>query len=115
ENPKVDLSGGWESLKGHARFLGITGQFDPPRTEVNAAVYACRSAGVRPIIVTGDHKATGLAVAKMLNIAEAGEIAIDGQELSLISDEDLNAQLHQISVFARVHPAQKLRIVKAWQ
>lgn len=115
ENPKMDLTGGWESLKGHACFLGITGQFDPPRPEVKAAVHACRSAGIRPIIVTGDHKITGLAVAKMLNIAEEGEVAIDGQELSLISDEDLQAKLHQISVFARVHPAQKLRIVKAWQ
>lgn len=115
ENPIIDLTGGWESLKGHAGFLGITGQFDPPRPEVKAAVHACRSAGIRPIIVTGDHKITGLAVAKMLNLAEEGEIAIDGQELSLISDEDLNARLHQISVFARVHPAQKLRIIKAWQ
>lgn len=115
ENPIIDLTGGWESLKGHASFLGITGQFDPPRPEVKSAVHACRSAGIRPIIVTGDHKITGLAVAKMLNIAEEGEVAIDGQELSLISDEDLNARLPQISVFARVHPAQKLRIVKAWQ
>lgn len=115
ENPTLDLTGGWESLKGHARFLGMTGQFDPPRLEVKAAVHACRSAGIRPIIVTGDHKITGLAVAKMLDIAKEGEMAIDGQELSLLSDEDLNKQLHQISVFARVHPAQKLRIVKAWQ
>lgn len=97
KNPTIDLTGGWESLKGHACFLGITGQFDPPRPEVKAAVYACRSAGIRPIIVTGDHKITGLAVAKMLNIAKEGEIAIDGQELSLISDEDLNTRLHQIT------------------
>jgi Ca2+-transporting ATPase len=90
ENPTIDLTGGWEPLKGHACFLGITGQFDPPRPEVKAAVHACRSSGIRPIIVTGDHKITGLAVAKMLNIAKEGEIAIDGQELSLISDEDLN-------------------------
>lgn len=115
ENPIIDLTGGWESLRGHACFLAVTGQFDPPRPEVKAAVHACRSAGIRPIIVTGDHKITGLAIAKMLNIAEEGEIAIDGQELSLLSDEDLRAQLHKISVFARVHPAQKLRIVKAWQ
>lgn len=67
ENPIIDLTGGWKSLKGHARFLGITGQFDPPRPEVKAAVHACRSSGIRPIIVTGDHKITGLAVAKMLN------------------------------------------------
>lgn len=115
ENPKIDLTGGWEPLKGHACFLGITGQFDPPRPEVKAAVHACRSAGIRPIIVTGDHKITGLAVAKMLDIADEGDIAIDGQELSLISDENLHERLHQISVFARVHPAQKLRIVNAWQ
>jgi len=115
ENSLLDLTGGFESLKGHACFLGVTGQFDPPRLEVRAAVDACRSAGIRPIIVTGDHKVTGLAIAKMLNIALDGEIAMDGQELSSISDDDLHSRLHHISVFARVHPAQKLRIVKAWQ
>jgi Ca2+-transporting ATPase len=115
DNPTIDLTGGWKSLKGYACFLGITGQFDPPRSEARAAVHACRSAGIRPIIVTGDHKVTGLAVAKILNIAVEGDIAIDGQELSMISDEELNSRLNHISVFARVHPAQKLRIVKAWQ
>lgn len=115
ENPTVDLTGGWKSLKGHGCFLGIAGQFDPPRPEVKAAVHSCRSAGIRPIIVTGDHKVTALAIAKILNIAEEGDIAIDGQELSLISDEELNSRLKYISVFARVHSAQKLRIVKAWQ
>jgi len=115
ENPSIDLTRGWDSLRGEACFLGITGQFDPPRPEVKEAVHACRSAGIRPIVITGDHKLTGLAIAKMLGIAQEGEIAIDGQELSLLSDDDLNAKLSNISVFARVHPAQKLRIVEAWQ
>lgn len=115
ENSAIDLTRGWEPLKGLARFLGLTGQFDPPRLEVKAAVEACRSAGIRPIIVTGDHKITGLAIAKMLNIAEEGDIAIEGRELSTFSDEDLKDRLPKISVFARVHPAQKLQIVKAWQ
>lgn len=115
ENPIIDLTGGWEALDGCAHFLGMTGQFDPPRTEVKAAVHMCRSAGIQPIIVTGDHKITGLAVAKMLDIAEEGNIAVDGQELALMSDQELSARLQQISVFARVHPSQKLRIVQAWQ
>lgn len=115
ENPSIDLSGGWDSLRGKASLLGITAQFDPPRPEVKEAVHACRSAGIRPIVITGDHKVTGLAIAKMLDIAQEGEIAIDGHELSLLSDDELSAKLSDISVFARVHPAQKVRIVKAWQ
>lgn len=115
ENPSHDLAGGWDSLKGQACFLGITGQFDPPRPEVKKAVHDCRTAGIRPIVITGDHKVTGLAVATTLGIAIEGEIAIDGEELSRLSDDELNQKLSHISVYARVHPAQKLRIVEAWQ
>jgi Ca2+-transporting ATPase len=115
EHPTVDLIRGWESLKDEVCYLGICGQYDPPRTEVENAVKDCLSAGIVPIIITGDHKISGLAVAKKLHIAHEGDIVLDGQELALLSDEELDSRLHLIPVFARVHPTQKLQIVKAWQ
>lgn len=114
-HPSRDLAGGWETLRGHACYLGVCGQFDPPRAEVKNAVQDCLSAGIVPVIITGDHKITGLAIAKALNIAREGADVVDGQELNLLSDEELDARLSHVSVFARVHPAQKLQIVKAWQ
>ena len=75
----------------------------------------CQSAGIRPVMVTGDHKATGLAIAQKLGIADAEGRAVDGHELESMSDQDLRADLDDIAVFARVHPAQKLRIVEAFQ
>ena len=88
---------------------------DPPRDEVKFAVAECLDAGIRPVMVTGDHKATGLAIATTLGIARPGDIAVDGNELELMPEQDLRANLNRISVFARVHPAQKLRIVEAFQ
>jgi Ca2+-transporting ATPase len=82
---------------------------------VKAAVEECLVAGIRPVMVTGDHKATGLAIATALGIARPGDIAVDGSELELMPEQDLRAGLDRISVFARVHPAQKLRIVEAFQ
>ncbi len=111
----ADLGKGFEALRGRARFLGLVGQFDPPRPEVQEAVRRCRDAGILPIMVTGDHKLTGLAVARILGIAREGDIALDGRELAELSEAQLQDQLDRISVFARVHPAQKLRIVNAWQ
>jgi Ca2+-transporting ATPase len=81
----------------------------------DAAVARCREAGIRPVMVTGDHKATGHAIARELGIARAGEAAIDGRELERMSDAELAERIDGISVFARVHPAQKLRIVAAYQ
>lgn len=106
---------GFGALKGRALFLGLVGQMDPPREEVKAAVQSCREAGIRPVMVTGDHKVTGLAIARTLGIAREGELAFDGRELEQMSEEKLRADLDRISVFARVHPAQKLRIVTAFQ
>ena len=88
---------------------------DPPRDEVKAAVAECRAAGIRPVMVTGDHKVTGLAIARTLGIARDGDLAVDGNELEKMPEPDLRANLDRISVFARVHPAQKLRIVAAFQ
>ncbi len=111
----LDVRAGLEQGRGRLRFLGLIGQMDPPRDEVVAMVAECRAAGIRPVMVTGDHKATGLAVAKMLGIARPGDLAIDGTELEELPEQDLRAALGEISVFARVHPAQKLRIVEALQ
>jgi len=88
---------------------------DPPREEVKAAVAECRAAGIRPVMVTGDHKLTGLAIARELGIARDGDRAVDGAELERMGEADLRQDLDRIAVFARVHPAQKLRIVEALQ
>lgn len=111
----LDENQGFAQLDQRATFLGLVGQMDPPRDEVRAAVAECRAAGIRPIMVTGDHKLTGLAIARALGIARDGDLALDGRELEALPEPDLRAQLDRISVFARAHPAQKLRIVKALQ
>ncbi len=111
----LDERSGFDQFQGHATFLGLIGQMDPPREEVKAAVEECRQAGIRPVMVTGDHKATGLAVARSLGIAREGDLAVDGRELEAMPEQDLRHDLDRISVFARVHPAQKHRIVEAFQ
>lgn len=111
----LDEKAGFEPWRGRLRFLGLLGQMDPPREEVKAAVVECLAAGIRPVMVTGDHKATGLAIATELGIARPGDIAVDSAELEAMSEDELRGSLDRISVFARVHPAQKLRIVKAFQ
>jgi magnesium-transporting ATPase (P-type) len=115
EGGPMDEKAGFEPFRGKLRFLGLVGQMDPPRDEVKKAVAECLDAGIRPVMVTGDHKATGLAIATALGIARPGDIAVDGNELERMPEQDLRASLERISVFARVHPAQKLRIVEAFQ
>lgn len=111
----LDALAGVGQGRGQLRFLGLVAQTDPPRGAVMAAVAECRAAGIRPVMVTGDHKATGLAIATALGIARPGDMAVDGGELELMPEQDLRASLDRISVFARVHPAQKLRMVEAFQ
>ena len=111
----LDDSAGFAQFQGRAVFLGLVGQMDPPRDEVKAAVAECRDAGIRAVMVTGDHKITGLSIARTLGIARDGDIAVDGTELEQMPEQGLRANLDRISVFARVHPAQKLRIVEAFQ
>lgn len=96
-------------------FVGLIGQMDPPREEVFQAVKDCWSAGIRPVMVTGDHKVTGMAIARTVGISRSSDIAIDGIELDQMSDEELRLKLPVVSVFARVRPAQKLRIVENLQ
>jgi Ca2+-transporting ATPase len=112
---EIDGHAGFAGLEGRASLLGLLGQIDPPRPEAGQAVLRCRAAGIRPVMVTGDHKATGLAIAAALGIAREGDVAVDGPELDRMSDAELSGRLEGISVFARVHPAQKLRIVDAYQ
>ena len=115
DDDALDAQAGFGALAGRARLLGLAGQIDPPREEARLAVAACRGAGIRPVMVTGDHKLTGLAIARELGIARDGELAIDGAELQAMDDAELRDALPRIAVFARVHPAQKLRIVEALQ
>lgn len=104
---------GLESLRGSGVFLGLVGQIDPPRPEAAKAVARCRQAGIRPVMVTGDHKATGLAIARAIGIADAHAKGVDGRELAAMGDAELRERLGMIAVFARVQPDQKLRIVEA--
>jgi magnesium-transporting ATPase (P-type) len=109
------LDDDFAALTGRARLLGLVGQIDPPRDSVRVAVAACRAAGLRPVMVTGDHKLTGLAIARELGIAQPGDRAVDGSELERLGEAELRDALPQIAVFSRVQPAQKLRIVLALQ
>ncbi|MBK9363609.1 MAG: HAD-IC family P-type ATPase [Rubrivivax sp.] len=118
------LDGGFDALAGRAALLGLVGQIDPPRDEVRQAIAACRAAGVRTVMLTGDHKLTGLAIARALGIAGEGELAkegggawraVDGTELERMGERELHDALPAIAVFSRVQPAQKLRIVRALQ
>jgi magnesium-transporting ATPase (P-type) len=115
DDAEIDQGAGFDQFKGRSIFLGLIGQIDPPRVEAKVAVAECRAAGIRPIMVTGDHKATGFAIARMLGIAVNADRAVDGRELEAMSEKDLNAQIGQIAVFARVLPRQKVRIVEALQ
>lgn len=98
-----------------AVFLGLVGQIDPPRPETSQAIRECRLAGIRPVMVTGDHKATGLEIARQIGLAQKGDSALEGRELSAMDDGELHRRIGSIAVFARVQPEQKLRIVEAFR
>ena len=96
-------------------FMGLVGMIDPPRPEAKEAVAICRQAGIKPIMITGDHVITASAIAKELGILVDGDEAITGVELDGMTDSELDARVEKISVYARVSPENKIRIVKAWQ
>jgi Ca2+-transporting ATPase len=104
-----------ETLESDLVYLGLSGMIDPVRPEVKEAIKECQAAGIRPIMITGDHKDTAVAIAKELGILESEEMAITGAELSKISDEDLLKTIQNYSVYARVQPEHKVRIVKTWK
>ena len=96
-------------------WIGMCGMIDPIRPEVKDAIGQCRNAGIRPIMITGDHKDTATAIAKDLGILEPGQLAITGAELDAIPDEDFAQDVRRYSVYARVQPENKVRIVNAWK
>ena len=104
-----------EYLEQELVFLGLTGMIDPVRPEVKAAIAECRTAGIRPVMITGDHKDTAVAIAKELGIITDASEAITGAELDEISDEDLCEAVKKYGVYARVQPEHKTRIVTAWK
>ena len=104
-----------ENLEQELCFVGLVGMIDPVRPEVKAAIEQCRNAGIRPVMITGDHKDTAVAIAKELGIIESADQAITGAELDAISDEDITEFVKKYSVYARVQPEHKVRIVNAWK
>ena len=104
-----------ENLEQELIFLGLTGMIDPVRPEVKAAIEECRRAGIRPVMITGDHKDTAVAIAKELGIITDASEAITGAELDAISDEEICEFVKKFGVYARVQPEHKTRIVKAWK
>ena len=96
-------------------YVGMVGMIDPPRLEVKDAVDKCKKAGIKTVMITGDHKITAIAIAKSLGILQSEEEALTGAELEKMSDEDLTKNIRKYSVYARVSPEHKVRIVKAWQ
>ena len=104
-----------ENLESGLTFIGMIGMIDPPREEAKKAVEKCKHAGIKTVMITGDHKATAVAIAKKIGILENDNEALTGLELDKISDEQLAKDVRKYSVYARVSPEHKVRIVKAWQ
>lgn len=104
-----------EEIENGLTFMGLVGMIDPPRPEAKEAVKVCRQAGIKPVMITGDHVVTASAIARELGIMLDGDKAITGAELDQMSDEELDREVENISVYARVSPENKIRIVKAWQ
>ena len=104
-----------EALENGLTFLGLVGMIDPPRPEVKDAVAVCRRAGIKPVMITGDHVVTASAIARELGILKEGDKAITGAQLDAMTDEQLDREVESISVYARVSPENKIRIVRAWQ
>ena len=102
-------------LENNLIFVGILGMIDPPREEAKEAVKLCKRAGIKPVMITGDHKITAVAIAKELGILEEGDEAVTGVEIEAMGDEELKERIRHISVYARVAPEHKVRIVKGWQ
>lgn len=104
-----------ELLENGLTFMGLVGMIDPPRPEAREAVSLCRQAGIKPVMITGDHILTASAIAKELGILRDGDDAVTGSELASMSDTEFDKRVRNISVYARVSPSDKIRIVRAWQ
>lgn len=113
--PELPPSGSEEVSENGLTWLGLVGMLDAPRPEVRDAVAKCRTAGIRPVMITGDHQLTAKAIAEDLGIAKANDATLTGQQLERMSEQDLDAAVSDVSVYARVSPEHKLRIVRALQ
>ena len=113
--PHEPLDGTADDRERELVHVGLAGMIDPPRDEARAAVATCRSAGIRPVMITGDHPATALAIGRELGLADGTGRAVTGAELDTLSADELAAAVDTISVYARVTAEHKLRVVKAWQ
>lgn len=105
----------YQDLESDLHFIGMVGMIDPPREEVKQAIADCKTAGIKPVMITGDHPATAQSIARSIGILNEQDLAITGAELSAMTDQDFADKVQQISVYARVSPEQKLRIVRALQ
>ncbi|NLY39800.1 MAG: HAD-IC family P-type ATPase, partial [Firmicutes bacterium] len=113
--PDTDLKQVKDELETDLIFIGLCGMIDPPRPEAREAVKLCRKAGIKPVMITGDHAATAMAIARDLGILAEGDTVLTGRELDQMDDEELKEVVRSCSVYARVSPEHKVRIVKAWQ
>lgn len=111
----IDTPLTFETLENDITLVGLVGMIDPPRVEVKEAIELCNKAGIKTIMITGDHKNTASAIAKQIDILGDNDIAITGKDLDKLSDEEFMSKLESIRVYARVSPENKVRIVKAWQ
>ncbi|MDO9181906.1 MAG: HAD-IC family P-type ATPase [Bacteriovorax sp.] len=115
QNFDLDDSNNFNQLDKKISFIGLIGELDPPRAEVASSIQECKAAGIRTVMITGDHKATGQSIARSLGITQNNDLAIDGLELDQLNDQELMDKIDHINVFARVQPIQKLRIVDILQ
>jgi Ca2+-transporting ATPase len=104
-----------ERLEHDLTFVGLSGMMDPPREEAIDAIKVCKQVGIKPIMITGDHRLTAVAIAKEMGIYKEGDQVLTGEELEKTSDEDFEKMVDQVTVYARVSPMDKLKIVKAWK
>ena len=113
--PAEEISSEMEEVEKDLIFVGITGMIDPEREEVIGAIRECHDAGIRTVMITGDHKATALAIASKIGIFKDGDMAITGTELDRLDEETFDRNVEKYSVYARIAPEQKVKIVTAWQ
>ena len=113
--PNLPNESDWLTLEKNLDFFGKVGMIDPPREEVKISIKECRTAGIKPVMITGDHPATARAIAEQVGIWKPGDLVLTGAELADLSDEEFAKQVEKVSVYARVAPEQKLRIVQALQ
>ncbi len=112
---KVMIHDGDIQVEQHLSFLGLVGMIDPPREEVKGAIQECRNAGIRPIMITGDHKTTAEAIGRQIGLMLDKDRIVTGVELDAMSDDDLYNDVRNIAVYARVSPEHKMRIIDAWK